>query len=70
MKYFFLIGLFFLSACHLNEKLVNLDEGSIVKMRSSNIVLKDEDFKKMTFDEFSLFLEMYSKNSNYPNIDN
>jgi len=32
--------------------------------------LQDADFKKMSFDEFELFLKEYSKNSDYPDINN
>ena len=74
MKYFILIGLFFFSACHIDGKLFNLNEKtikqSIKKTKTSNITLPNTDFKKMSFDEFDLFLKEYSKNSGYPNINN
>ncbi len=73
MKYFILIGLFFLSACHIDGKLFNLNEKTIkqsIKKKTSNITLPNTDFKKMSFDEFDLFLKEYSKNSGYPDINN
>jgi hypothetical protein len=74
MKYFLLIIIFFLSACNLDKKLVNLNKDlfskSLKKTKTLSGTLKDEDFKKMTFNEFNLFLEDYSKNSDYPDINN
>jgi len=49
-EYFILIGLFFLSACHIDGKLFNLNEKtikqSIKKIKTSNIALPNTDFKK------------------------
>ena len=74
MKFFILIALLILSACHLDRKLINFNEKifnqPINKTKTSNITLSDTEFKKMTFDEFDLFLREYSKNSDYPDINN
>ena len=73
MKYFFLISLFILAGCHLDGKLVNLNEKaikqSIKKTKTSSADLPDADFKKMSFNEFDQFLKKYSKNSDYPDIN-
>ena len=74
MKYLFLISLFVLTSCHLDGKLVNLNEKtikqSLKKTKNSSNYLQGADFKKMSFSEFNQFLIEYSKNSNYPDINN
>lgn len=35
----------------------------------SQILKKTGDYKSMTFDEFNLFLKDYSKNAEYPDIN-
>ena len=73
MKYLFLISLFILAGCHLDGKLVNLNEKAIKqsskKTKNLSADLPDADFKKMSFDEFNLFLKDYSKNAEYPDIN-
>ena len=70
MKYLILICLFILSACNLDKNLINLNKENIKKTKTSSVDLQDADFKKMSFDEFELFLKEYSKNSDYPDINN
>ena len=74
MKYLFLISLFILAGCHLDGKLVNLNEQAIKqsskKTKTLSADLPDADFKKMSFNEFDHFLKKYSKTSDYPNINN
>tara|TARA_B110001450_G_scaffold18441_1_gene16883 strand:- start:165 stop:377 length:213 start_codon:yes stop_codon:yes gene_type:complete len=70
MKYLILICLFILSACNLDENSINLNKETIKKTKTSSVDLQDTDFKKMSFDEFELFLKEYSKNSDYPDINN
>ena len=73
MKYLFLISLFILTSCHLDGKLVNLNEKPIKqsskKTKNLSADLPDIDFKKMSFDEFNLFLKDYSNNAEYPDIN-
>ena len=70
MKYLILICLFILSACNLDKNSINLNKETIKKTKISSVDLQDTDFKKMSFDEFELFLKEYSKNSDYPDINN
>ena len=70
MKYLILICLFILSACNLDKNSTNLNKETIKKTKTSSMDLQDTDFKKMSFDEFELFLKEYSKNSDYPDINN
>ena len=74
MKYFLLSLILVLSACSLNknssywnEDLIN---DSLENKKLSQILKKTGNFKKMTFDEFNLFLKNYSDNSEYPDINN
>ena len=63
-----------LTSCHLDGKFVNLIEKtinqSLKKTKNSSNYLQDADFKKMSFSEFNQFLIEYSKNSDYPDINN
>ena len=70
MKYLILICLFILSACNLDKNSINLNKENIKKTKTSSVDLQDTDFKKMSFDEFELFLKEYSNNSDYPDINN
>ena len=70
MKYLILICLFILSACNLDKNSINLNKENIKKTKTFSVDLQDADFKKMSFDEFELFLKEYSKNSDYPDINN
>jgi len=69
MKYLLIISLLILSGCNTGKKLVNLNEKSVKKDKTEKINLLDSGFKKMSFDEFDAFLTEYSKNSNYPDIN-
>ena len=72
--YLFLISVFFLMGCNLNNNSVNFNKDTIKqsmkKSRILNITLSDTNFKKMSFNEFDLFLKNYSNNSKHPNINN
>ena len=74
MKYFFILIIFFSSACSLNKNSTYWKADSIKKSldgkKLSEILKKTTDFKKMTFDEFSLFLKDYTDKSDYPDINN
>ena len=73
MKYLFLSLIVFLTSCSLNKESINLNGDSIKKStdekKLSKILKKAGDYKSMTFDEFNLFLKDYSKNSEYPDIN-
>ena len=74
MKYFLLSLILVLSACSLNENSTFWNEDSSIKSLEkknlSKILKKNENFKKMTFEEFNLFLKSYSERADYPDIDN
>ena len=74
MKYFLLSLILVLSACSLNENSTFWNEDStkksLEKKNLSKILKKNENFKKMTFEEFNLFLKSYSEREDYPDIDN
>lgn len=73
MKYLFLSLIVFLTSCSLNKESINWNEDSIKKStdekKLSKILKKAGDYKSMTFDEFNLFLKDYSKNAEYPDIN-
>ena len=69
MKYLTLISLFILSGCNLNDNIVELNDNTLKKTNVKNFNLSDTEFKRMSFNEFELFLKEYSKNSNYPDIN-
>jgi len=60
LKYLFLPLILFLTSCSLSKNTVYLNEDQIKKTG---------DYKSMTFDEFNLFLKDYSKNAEYPDIN-
>jgi len=72
MKYFFL--LLIITACSLDKNSTYWNEDSIKRTikekKLSKIINKTTNFKSMTFDEFNLYLQDYSKKSKFPNIDN
>ena len=73
MKYLFLPLILFLTSCSLNKDSAywNKDpiKKSAVDKKLSEILEKTGDYKSMTFDEFNLFLKDYSKNADYPDIN-
>ncbi|WP_415285351.1 hypothetical protein [Candidatus Pelagibacter sp. Uisw_130] len=70
MKYLILIFLFILSSCNLDRNSINLNNETIKETKTSSVDVQDADFKEMSFDEFESFLKEYSKNSDYPDINN
>ena len=73
MKYFLLIFILVLTSCSLNRNSTYWNEYS-TKESSENKKLsitsnKSNDFKKMTFNEFKLFLKEYADRSKYPDIN-
>ena len=73
MKYLFITLILFLTSCSLNKDSVYWNEDSIKKpiedKKISKTLKKTGDYKSMTFDEFKLFLEDYSNNAEYPDIN-
>ena len=73
MKYLFLSLILFLASCSSNKNLIYWNEDPIKKSvedkKLSKIIKKTVDYKSMTFDEFNLFLKDYSKNAEYPDIN-
>jgi len=69
MKYLTLISLFILSGCNLNDNIVVLNDNAFKKKNVKNFNLSDTEFKRMSFNEFELFLKEYSKNTEYPDIN-
>ena len=74
MKHLILPLLLILTSCSLDKNSAFWNEDLIIKSieneKLSKILNKTDDFKKMTFDEFNLFLKDYSENSDYPDINN
>jgi len=74
VKYLILPLLLILTSCSLDKNSAYWNEYPIKKSieneKLSKILNKTDDFKKMTFDEFNLFLKDYSENSDYPDINN
>ena len=73
MKYLFLSLILLLTSCSLSKDSAYWNEDSIKKTaedkKPSKILKKTGDYKSMTFDEFNLFLKDYSKNAEYPDIN-
>ena len=74
MKHLILPLLLILTSCSLDKNSAYWNEYPIKKSieneKLSKILNNTDDFKKMTFDEFNLFLKDYSENSDYPDINN
>tara|TARA_B110000259_G_scaffold83203_1_gene97175 strand:+ start:675 stop:899 length:225 start_codon:yes stop_codon:yes gene_type:complete len=74
VKHLIIPLLLILTSCSLDKNSAYWNEDPIKKSieneKLSKILNKTDDFKKMTFDEFNLFLKDYSENSDYPDINN
>jgi len=72
-KYFFLIPFILLLNCSLNSDSKYWTENSIEDSRNQEIIekikLKADDITSMTMEEYEIYLEEYTKNSNYPDIN-
>ena len=72
MKYFLLILI--LTSCSLNNNSTYWNEGekdkTVNENKISEFFKKDKDFRSMTFNEFDIFLKVYSNKSGYPDINN
>jgi hypothetical protein len=73
MKYFLLTLILILSSCSLDKNSTYWNEDqikkSLEKKNLSFISNKTSDFKKMTFDEFNLYLKNYTNKADYPDIN-
>ena len=73
MKYLFISLILFLTSCSLSKDSAYSNEDPIKKSAEdkqlSEILMKTGDYKSMTFVEFNLFLKDYSKNAEYPDIN-
>ena len=74
MKYFLLFFILILTACSLDKNSTYWSEDPIKKSletkKLTKILKKTSDLKKMTFDEFNLYLKDYVNKSEYPDINN
>ena len=74
MKYFFLPLIIILTSCSLDKNSDYWNDDTINRTlenkKLSKILKKNNDFKKMTFDEFNFYLKEYSNKSDYPDINN
>jgi hypothetical protein len=73
LKYLFLPLILILTSCSLSKDSTYWNEDLIKKSaddkKITKIISKTKNFKSLTFNEFNLFLKDYSKNSQYPNIN-
>ena len=68
----FLIFLFILSNCSLNQDYEFWTEQTITENIKNNKLLnlkKNHDFTSMYLDEYKKYIEDYTKSSNYPDIN-
>ena len=74
MKYYILPLILILSSCSLDKDSAYWNKDSIKKSledkKLSKILKKTDSFETMTFEEFNLFLKVYSDKANYPDINN
>ena len=70
---FYLFLLLFLNNCSLNKDSQYWTEDSIMKKdkqkKLSKILKKSKDITTMTLEEYKLYIEDYTKKSNYPDIN-
>jgi hypothetical protein len=70
---FYLFLLLFLNNCSLNKDSQYWTEVSIKKKdeqkKLSKILKKSKDITTMTLEEYKLYIEDYTKKSNYPDIN-
>ncbi len=69
---FYLFLLLFLNNCSLNKDSQYWTEDSIMKKdkqkKLSKILKKSKDITTMTLEEYKIYIEDYTKKSNYPDI--
>ena len=73
MKYFLIIILFLISNCSLNPDSKYWTEKALKSLQKQKkielIKLKSKDITSMTMEEYELYLEDYTKNSDYPDLN-
>ena len=74
MKYFLLSFIIILTSCSFNNNSSYWNEDPLKKFLEkknlSKILKKTGDFKKMTLEEFDIFLKHYSVKQEFPDINN
>ena len=72
MKYLLIIFLLFLSNCSLNKDSQYWTEHPVENKKNqkkiNEILKKSEDITKMTFEEYKIYIDDYTKKSKYPDI--
>ena len=72
-NYLFIILFILLANCSLNSDSKYWTENSVEVTRNKEIIekikLKANDITSMTMEEYEIYLEEYTKNSDYPNIN-
>ena len=67
-----LLLLIFLNNCSLNKDSQYWTEGAVKKddeqKKLSKILKKSKDIRSMTLEEYKIYIEDYTKKSNYPDI--
>ena len=74
MKFIFIFFIIlFLNNCSLNKDSKYWTEDVVKKSESqkklSDVLKKSEDITTMTFDEYKIYIDDYTKKSKYPNIN-
>tara|TARA_B100001175_G_C19477592_1_gene625223 strand:+ start:935 stop:1162 length:228 start_codon:yes stop_codon:yes gene_type:complete len=75
MKIFYLISIIFLlNACSLNSNSKYWSEDNIERVNNEielkKIIKKSNDIFSMTFNEYKIFINDYTKKSKYPDVSN
>jgi|TARA_B110000114_G_C14872311_1_gene309343 hypothetical protein len=74
VKYFLIPLILILTSCSLDKNSTFWNETSTKKPVKNKILskglVKTDNFKEMSFDEFNLFLKNYSNKADYPDINN
>ena len=72
-KYLFVIVFILLANCSLNSNSKYWTENSVEDTKSKEMIekikLKADDITSMTIEEYEIYLEEYTKNSDYPDIN-
>jgi hypothetical protein len=72
-NYLFVIVFILLANCSLNSNSIYWTENSVEDTKSKEMIekikLKADDITSMTMEEYEIYLEEYTKNSDYPDIN-
>ncbi len=74
MKFFFIIFIIFLlNNCSLNKDSKYWTEDLVKKSKDqkkiSEVIKKSDDITNMTYDEYKIYIDDYTKKSKYPDIN-